>query len=147
MIKFISVDDVLTIRNQVLRGGKLMLAECRFPTDDLPGSFHLGNYIDDELACIASFHIQSYGQYSGTGYQLRGMATLPAYQGKGLGTQVMKYALDYLKQQYADYIWCNARKTAVDFYQKLGLSLVSPEFEVQGIGPHYVMYANLKQTV
>jgi len=61
MIKFISTDDLLSIRNEVLREGKLTPEECRFPTDSVPGAFHLGYYVADVLACIASFHPQVYG--------------------------------------------------------------------------------------
>ena len=55
MVQFITVDEVLPLRSVLLREGKLTNEECRFPTDSLPGAFHLGYYIDDELACIASF--------------------------------------------------------------------------------------------
>lgn len=146
MIKFISADEVLHLRNAVLRGNRLTPDECRFATDNLPGSFHLGYFINQKLAGVASFHIQTYGSYIGTGYQLRGMAALPEHQMKGLGTQLMNYALDYLKRQQADYIWCNARKTAIGFYRKFKFEIVSDEFESPGIGPHYAMYLNLKQS-
>ena len=34
MIKFITADDVLPLRNEVLREGRLTLDECRFLNDD-----------------------------------------------------------------------------------------------------------------
>jgi GNAT superfamily N-acetyltransferase len=80
--------------------------------DDAEASFHLGYYVEDELACIASFHPQSYGEFKGKAYQLRGMATTEKYRGKGLGNRLVNFAITYLRGQQVNYIWCNARKKA-----------------------------------
>jgi GNAT superfamily N-acetyltransferase len=144
MIRFIKVDELLHVRNEVLREGRLTLDECRFPSDNEVGNFHLGYFVNDELACIASFHPQAYGEFTGVGYQLRGMATTEKYRGQGIGNQLVNFALDHLRELKADYLWCNARKKAVRFYEGLGLEIVSPEFEVPGIGPHHVMYVKIK---
>jgi len=143
MIKFITANDLLGIRSDVLRDGKPP-EECTFPTDNLPGAFHLGYYVGEKLACIASFHPQSYGEYAGTGYQLRGMATIGEDRGKGLGNQLLNFGIVYLRGQKANYLWCNARKTAVQFYMNMGFEVISPEFEVPVIGPHYVMYVKIQ---
>jgi GNAT superfamily N-acetyltransferase len=143
MIKFIEVDDLLPIRKAVLRPGKLTLDECRFPADNSPGAFHLGNYLHGRLVCIASFHPQTYGEFAGAGFQLRGMATLDEYRGKGLGTHLLNFAMVCLHDQKADYLWCNARKTALQFYVNMGFEIISPVFDVAGIGPHHVLYIKL----
>jgi GNAT superfamily N-acetyltransferase len=101
MIRFIPVEDTLAIRNEVLREGKLTLDQCRFPTDQLQGAFHLGYFDDDELACVASFHPQEYSGFIGTGIQLRGMATIEKYRGKGFGNQLLNFAIVYLRGQKA----------------------------------------------
>jgi GNAT superfamily N-acetyltransferase len=144
MIKFIAADDLLAIRNEVLREGKLALDECRFPTDQLTGAFHLGYYSGEELACIASFHPQNYGEFKGTGYQLRGMATLEKYRGRGFGNQLLNFAIVYLRGQKVNYLWCNARKKALPFYLNMGFEVISDEFEVPVIGPHYVLYVKIQ---
>lgn len=144
MIKFISVDELLPLRNTVLREGKLTNDQCRFPTDNREGNFHLGYFIKGKLACIASFHPESYGEFVGEGYQLRGMATAEEYRGQGIGAQLVNFAIVYLQGQKANYVWCNARKVAVKFYKGLGFEGISPEFEVPGIGPHYVMYVKIQ---
>ncbi|RYU90156.1 GNAT family N-acetyltransferase [Mucilaginibacter terrigena] len=144
MIKFITADDVLPIRNQVLREGKLTLDECRFPNDDADEAFHLGYYKDEELACIASFHPKGYEGYEGKAYQLRGMATTEQYRGKGYGNMLVNFAITYLRGQGVNYVWCNARKKAVPFYLGVGFEIISPEFEVPGIGPHHVMYVKIR---
>jgi GNAT superfamily N-acetyltransferase len=144
MIRFIKVEDLLEIRNEVLREGKLTLDECRFPTDKLIGAFHLGYYKDEQLLGIASFHPQNYERFTGTGYQLRGMATLENYRGQGIGNHLLNFAIVYLRGQKTDYLWCNARKKALPFYLNMGFEVISAEFEVPVIGPHYVMYVRIK---
>jgi predicted GNAT family N-acyltransferase len=144
MIKFIQIEKLLSIRNEVLRGGVLSLEECRFPTDNLDGAFHLGYFAGNELLSIASFHPQSYGEFAGTGYQLRGMATIESERGKGFGNQLLNFGIVYLRGQKANYIWCNARKNALRFYVNMGFEIISDEFEVPVIGPHYVLYVKIQ---
>lgn len=143
MIKFIAVEDLLPLRNTVLRDGKLTPNECRFPTDKFEGNFHLGYFIKGELTSIASFHPQSYGQFKGEGYQIRGMATIEKYRGQGIGTKLLNFGLVYLREQRANYVWCNARKKALKFYQDIGFEIVSPEFDIPGIGAHHAMYVKI----
>jgi ribosomal protein S18 acetylase RimI-like enzyme len=144
MIRFIPVEDTLPIRNDILRGGKLSLDECRFPGDDAEGAFHLGYFDNDKQVCIATFHPKNHEGYNGKGFQLRGMATLPDYRGRGIGNQVVNFAIVYLRGQKANYVWCNARKSALKFYANLGFEIVSDEFEVPVIGPHRVLYLKIQ---
>ena len=144
MIKFIKVDEALPLRNIVLREGRLKPDECRFPSDNIPGNFHLGYYDNKTLICIASFHPQNLDGFEGRGYQLRGMATADGYKGQGIGSQLVQFSFLHLRKTGVGYVWCNARKIAVKFYANLGFEVISPEFEVPGIGPHYVMHADLQ---
>ena len=144
MIKFITADDVLPIRNEVLREGRLTLDECRFENDDALDAFHLGYFVGEELACIASFHPKTYKEFKGKAYQLRGMATLEKYRGRGCGNMLVNFAITYMRGQKVNYVWCNARKKAVKFYLSLGFEIVSPEFELHGVGPHHVMYVKIQ---
>jgi GNAT superfamily N-acetyltransferase len=143
MIRFIEVDELLPIRKEVLRPGKLTLDECRYPTDKVSGAFHLGCYLQGKLVCIASFHPQSYRDFRGEGFQLRGMATLENYRIRGLGNHLLNFAIVYLRGQHVNYLWCNARKTALQFYKNTGFEVISPEFDVPDIGPHYVLYVKI----
>lgn len=143
MIGFIEAEDLLHIRNEVLREGRLTLDECRFSTDNIEGAFHLGYFVNDMLVCVTSLFPQSYGSFTGAGYQLRGMATLEKYRGKGYGSKLVNFAVDYLRNLGADYVWCNARKKALKFYHDCGFEIASDEFEVKGIGPHYVMHLKI----
>ena len=142
MIKFIPTALTLGLRSKILRNG-MPLEECVFPTDKLEGAFHLAFYLDDEIATIASFFPKHYKDRAELGYQLRGMATDTPFLGKGYGKQLVQFAIEYIKKTKAQYIWCNARTSAVKFYEKLNFDLVSEEFEIAGVGPHYEMILNL----
>jgi GNAT superfamily N-acetyltransferase len=144
MVQFITADDVLAIRNEILREGKLQPDQCRFPGDEHMDSFHLGYFIKGQLVCVASFHPQGYEGFVGKAYQLRGMATLHGYQGKGLGTQLVNFAIVYMRGQKVNYVWCNARKVALSFYANVGFEVVSKEFNIAGIGPHYARYLKIQ---
>ena len=143
MIKFVPLEVVLPLRSKMLRNNAPLDA-CVFPTDEYDGVFHLAYYADEnEIATVATFFPQNMEDKAGNGYQLRGMATDDAFFGKGYGASLVKYAVDYIKEAKAEYIWCNARTSAVDFYKKQGFEIVSEEFEIPGVGPHYIMILNL----
>lgn len=142
MVKFIPVDLTLDLRSRILRNGK-PLPECTFPTDQVEGVFHLAFYVDEEITTIASFFPNNYKDNKELGYQLRGMATDLQYAGKGYGKQLIEFAVEYIKNTNAQYIWCNARSSAIKFYQKIGFELVSEEFEMAGVGLHYEMILKL----
>lgn len=142
MIKFISTDQTLDLRSSELRGG-LDRTFCRFQGDDEPDSFHVGYTLDDALVSIGTFHKKPREEFSGTGYQLRGMATHPDFRGKGIGNQLLIFSIVYLKGLGADYIWCNSRKAAYKFYLSLGFEFISEEFELPEIGPHRAMYLRI----
>lgn len=143
MIKFITPDETLVLRSSILREG-LDPAQCRFHGDDEETSFHLGYFNEELLVCIATFHKQAKDGFPGMGFQLRGMATLAAYQKKGIGNQLLNFAIVYLRGQQANYIWCNARKRAYLFYQGIGFEFISDEFELESIGPHRAMYLKIQ---
>lgn len=143
MIKFVPLAEVLALRSKMLRNGAPE-SECVFPTDQIEGVFHLAYYADElTVATVATFFPQNLDGQNGMGYQLRGMATDDAFFGKGYGAALIKYAVDYIKTAKAEYIWCNARTSALDFYKKQGFKVPGNEFEIPGVGPHYVMILNL----
>ena len=92
---------------------------------------------------MGTFYPQNIEGREAFGYQLRGMATDTPFFGKGYGAELIKYAVDYIKAAKAEYIWCNARTSAINFYKKQGFEIVSEEFEIPGVGPHYIMILNL----
>ena len=62
---------------------------------------------------------------------------LTLVHGKGIGTRLMKYAIDELKPKCRKIIM-DAQKHAVPFYQRLGFKTTSEEYLEEGI-PHFDM--------
>ena len=141
-IKYITLDDLLPLRMQILRPGKPR-EDAIYPGDDDGDTFHLGLYNDRDLVTIASFYKEDKEGYEGTGYRLRSMATLPEMQSKGFGKKILEFAFNELENKGCSYLWCNARTTASGYYEKLGFEIISDEFDIKDIGPHYVMKINL----
>ncbi|WP_443938143.1 GNAT family N-acetyltransferase [Pedobacter sp. MW01-1-1] len=138
MVKFILAQEVLPLRSLQLRNGK-PYSECVFEGDTNYDTFHLGYLKEDELLSVATFMRNDFFPDEGEGYQLRGMATHPNAGGKGYGKALIHFAVDYLEAYNTDYLWCNARSSAANFYKKLGFVSQSPEFDIPGIGFHYEM--------
>jgi ribosomal protein S18 acetylase RimI-like enzyme len=72
-------------------------------------------------------------------WRVRGMATAPGARGKGAGTAVLDALLEYAAAAGASRVWCNARTPARSLYERAGFRAVSEEFDITGIGPHFVM--------
>ncbi len=138
-VKFIKVTDTYPLRLLVLRpGGEL--DDVLFANDRLEGAFHLGVHAGEEIISVASFYPEPQPTITGwKQFRLRGMATHPAYQGKGAGKRSLIFALEHLKAQRADIVWCNAREIALPFYERLGFEIKGQRFDIPGIGPHFLM--------
>ena len=70
------------------------------------------------------------------------VAISPDVQSRGIGTAMMRLIDDYCKQRGVEYIWCNARESAIAFYAKNGYSAEGESFEKVGI-PHRLMHKSL----
>jgi GNAT superfamily N-acetyltransferase len=75
--------------------------------------------------------------------KLRQMAVLDGLQGKGIGRALMNFAENVARDAGYKKIVMHARKTAVGFYEKLGYSICSDEFEEVTV-PHYIMEKKLR---
>lgn len=143
MIEIIEIkaEDTYPIRKSVLRDG--MSLSHKMAGDQEAETLHLGVYDSGQLLCIGSFMKASKAGFKGFQYQLRGMASDKGAEGKGYGTLLLKKAEQILKEKKVDIIWCNARVIALDFYRKLGYQSIGSLFEVDQVGPHYMMYKEL----
>lgn len=139
MVSLISLEETLSLRSRVLRNGQIAPANCINEGDDQPDTFHTGWKENGQILGIATFMRENLEGESGQGFRLRGMAVAPEYQGRGLGAKVLELGMEKLKSEGINYLWCNARKVAYDFYVRQGFEFLSEEFEIAGIGPHKVM--------
>jgi GNAT superfamily N-acetyltransferase len=71
------------------------------------------------------------------------MAVLPDYQGRGRGRLLLERAYPLITASGIRLLWCNARVTALRFYEQHGFCVIGPQFDTPLAGPHYVMYKKL----
>ena len=116
-----------------------------FPGDDLEDTVHFGLFVEEDLVCIASLYKEPLkGSNDLNGWQLRAMATLPGFQGKGCGSKLLEFCIKLVKEKAGSYIWCNARINTVSYYKKFGFEVIGEEFEISGIGKHIIMVLKLE---
>ena len=141
----ISAQDTYPIRQQVLVPTH-NLQKAKFENDDDEDiSFHLGAFTNSKLVSVASFFYERNPIFEDLHqYQLRGMATLPENQGQGLSSELLTTAFPIIKQNFCTLLWCNARESAIGYYEKVGFLKHNDEvFSIDDIGPHFLMYKHI----
>ena len=104
----------------------------------------MGAFLEDELMSIVSFYEEEHPDLKASvAYRFRGMATLPEARKKGLASALLDASFEKLKHMKADLVWCNARTGALGLYRTKGMEIASEEFEIEHIGPHYLMKKDL----
>ena len=141
-IETISAEQTRPVRHEILRPG-MPVESLVYPGDDNPDTFHKGTFDHSDgegaLVCILSMYAEPVPGRDGPGWRIRGMATLPAHRGLGLGAGLVEAAVAQAHAARVAPVWCNARTSAAGYYEKLGFERVGDEFEIEGIGPHKVM--------
>lgn len=110
-IRQITAADTLQLRRDVLYPNESL--EAVMVEHDQDG-WHFGVYDHGQLVTVVSLFP---GRNSA---QFRKLATLSAAQGKGYGKAILAHLANVCKQERIKLLWCNARDTAVSFYEKLG---------------------------
>ncbi|GAA4932208.1 GNAT family N-acetyltransferase [Algibacter agarivorans] len=142
-IKLINPEDTHQVRHPVLRSG-MPMESCIFDGDNFKTTIHLGLFDQVKLVGICSFFKNNRIDISETPqYQLRGMAILKEYQGKGIGNLILSHGETLLKTKNIQIVWCNAREVAVNFYKKSEYKIIGKPFDIKNIGLHYAMYKKL----
>lgn len=143
-IESVEASEILDIRLAVLRKG-MRIEDCHFEGDNDSSTCHLVAKDHTKAVGCCSLMEKDWPEYENLSYQLRGMAVIESYQGKGIGAELLKAAEGIVRDKNAKLIWFNARIGAVNFYQKFGYEIVSDEFEISGVGPHVKMLKRLLQ--
>ena len=139
-IKQIPSQDTFAVRQPVLRPGK-PVDSCIFEGDDLETTTHFGIYADDDIkGCVSVFQSASEEFPEENQFQMRGMAVVESHQKKGLGEMLVNEAEKYVQEMHASILWFNARESAIGFYKKMGYKVNGNEFDIPGVGTHYIMY-------
>jgi len=145
----VPVSEVLDLRWEVLRPG-LPRESAVFPEDDHPATFHIAAYGDgdgtgeaDAVLGCATFFPDPLPGATEPAYRFRGMASAPAVRGRGFGAAVLRAGTAEAAARGARLLWCNGRTVARGFYEHHGFAVRGEEFEIEGVGPHYVFVKNV----
>ena len=139
-IRQISPEETYSIRHAVLRQNQ-PIESCHYPHDFDADTIHVGAFVGEELVSIASYYQEGYEGIPGhLPYRLRGMATLPDYRGKGIGSMLLKAGMIRIGSAKGDVLWCNARTSASDYYDKQNMQQVGEIFDIPPIGLHKRLY-------
>jgi [ribosomal protein S5]-alanine N-acetyltransferase len=142
-VRKIATAETYPVRHVVLRPGR-PLESCYYPRDDDKGTFHLGAFVDQRLAGVATYLRDDHPELPGRQtYRLRGMAVLDEYQGLGLGRALIEAFYPRLAALDCTLLWFTAREAAVGFYEKQGFTRFGEYYEEPLLGPHLVMYKRL----
>ena len=151
-IKLSQSEEVLLLRQQLLRPCQT-IAECVYSSDHVEDARHFSAFNVGQQVGIVSVYPEQLISVPGEndlvvfdnkiGWRIRAMAVLPDYRKQGVGRLLMTALKEYVwgrPDAYDHYIWCNARVVALEFYKRQGFNILGEEFELPGIGPHFVMY-------
>jgi len=131
--------EVILLRHEVLRPHQTP-NECHYDMDDLHETKHWKacNPADEIIGIITLFPENLKNEKNTLGYRIRGMAISPKAQGLGVGSALLEKAIADKDLDSKGYVWCNARSTAIGFYQKNGFEIVGEPFDVPGLGEHFI---------
>jgi GNAT superfamily N-acetyltransferase len=122
-IRLIPAEATYALRHQVLWPDKAL--DYVKVENDAAGH-HFGAFRHEELLAVISLFVD------GPEARFRKFATRPDWQGKGLGTALLRHVLAEARRQGARRIWCDARQDSAGFYARFGLR---PEGEIFYKGP------------
>ncbi|MES2377993.1 MAG: GNAT family N-acetyltransferase [Bacteroidota bacterium] len=101
------------------------ISEMKMPEDN--DGYHFAAFNEKYIIGVISlFH-------KGTDFQFRKFAVANDEQGKGTGTILLSYVLDFAIAMGAKRIWCNSRVTAIGFYQRFGMVQTGKTYSNIGI--------------
>ena len=94
-------------------------------------ALHFGTVVKQgeakQLVSVASIFI------NGDSARLRKFATLPEFQGRGIGSALLTHIIASVQETGIAYFWCDARATATEFYARFGLEAEGEVFTKSGL--------------
>ena len=118
-IKEITPSETLDLRHRILSPNKSV--DSIILTEDDVGQ-HFGLFKDVQLISVISLFIEN------DMAQFRKFATETIEQHKGYGSILLNYIIEESVKNNVKNLWCNARLTALRFYEKFGFEVVSEKW-------------------
>lgn len=142
-LKIVKSEDLLNLRSKILRNN-LDPNLCRFPGDKEINSFHLGAFNGNTLiGGVSVMKNECKKKELPNCFQLRGLFVDKEFQHNGIGKTIVNFVENRLRDSGVNYLWMNARESAVLFYLKLNYSNSKISYNINEIGLHYLMYKKL----
>jgi len=132
-VRTVPLPQTRELRHSILRPNQSIKETVAAEPD---GAHAVGAFDGEEM--IAAGLIAPDRQRPGS-WRVRGMATKAHARGRGAGTAVLAALLEHARAEGARSVWCNVRTPARALYERAGFRTVSDEFQLPGIGPHFVM--------
>ena len=142
-LKIVKSEDLLNLRSKILRNN-LDPNLCRFPGDKEINSFHLGAFNGNTLiGGVSVMKNECKKKELPNCFQLRGLFVDKEFQHNGIGKTIVNFVENRLRDSGVNYLWMNARESAILFYLKLNYSNSNISYLINEIGLHYLMYKKL----
>lgn len=143
VVRPVTAAETRPLRQRILRPQQ-RAHDLVYPHDDDVDTLHAAAFADGALVGTATVHPEAMPDGSAAyAWRIRGMATVPEMRRMGCGAALVKACIDHAAARGGRVVWCNARTSASAFYAALGFVAQGDEFELPGIGPHYVMTKRL----
>jgi len=146
-VSAVTVDEVAPEITYALRGAVLRPdgGDIVWAGDEEQATFHLAARAGDRVVGVVRFSPAPcpWRPLARSPWQLRGMATEPDVRGSGAGRALVVEGLARVAARGGDVVWCDARVGAAGFYERMGFTVVTDEFEKTGIGPHVGMLIDI----
>ena len=123
-IREVPMEDVWNMRQAIMYPDE-PIDFVKLDNDD--DCIHLGLYENDVLLSVISLFEEQ------ETVQFRKFATIVSRQGRGFGTKLLQYVMDWGVKNTKKSIWCNARLSATALYQKFGMQQTGESWEKWGI--------------
>ncbi|MEM6712605.1 MAG: GNAT family N-acetyltransferase [Pseudomonadota bacterium] len=123
-IRSIAAQQTLRFRQKHL-WPDMPLEHVKVPGDET--AHHLGAFDGQKLIGVASFFAHP------KGVQLRKLAVDPMYRKRGLASRMIEEGARCAKKDGHAQLWCDARQSALHFYERLGFKIDPDVFEKSGV--------------
>ena len=142
-IKIINSYELHDIRSKVLRN-ELDPKMCTFEGDTRINSIHIGAFNNNKILGGVSLIKNNCNENNEVDcFQLRGLCVYNEFQNHGIGTKIIHKIEKIISEMNIQYIWMNARESAVKFYLNLGYINSNKSMIIGNIGLHYMLYKYL----
>jgi len=113
------LESIRQLRHEVLDPARVVASDMTLGERDFDAStIHFAAFVDG--VAQSTVRIDSLGEGI---FEVRKMATREAYRGRGLGSAVLRAAVQVARKNHARLIQLDARQEALVFYAKLGYVL------------------------